>query len=107
MALNQNHPSTRNLRPLNEPILWNCVRGFTKPTGGVHADACTNSSNTPPTWACGFAPNLETLFAEAAACLFSAVLEEIGSVRAVQAVTVEVAGTDREFLLFDWLANCS
>jgi SHS2 domain-containing protein len=49
------------------------------------------------------ARNLDTLFAEAAACLFSAVLEEIGSVRAVQAVTVEVAGSDREFLLFDWL----
>lgn len=51
------------------------------------------------------APDLDTLFAEAAACLFSAVLEDIGSVRSDLMVTVEVAGTDREFLLFDWLRD--
>jgi SHS2 domain-containing protein len=49
------------------------------------------------------AADLDTLFAEAAACLFSAVLEDIGSVRPEQSMTVELAGTDREFLLFDWL----
>lgn len=51
------------------------------------------------------APDLDALFAEAAACLFLAVLEDVGSVRPTQAVTVELAGTDREFLLFDWLRD--
>ena len=51
------------------------------------------------------AADLDTLFAEAAACLFSAVLEDIGTVRAEQSVSVEIAGTDREFLLFDWLRD--
>jgi SHS2 domain-containing protein len=49
------------------------------------------------------APDLDTLFAEAAACLFSAILEDVGTVRPEQAVTVELTGADREFLLFDWL----
>src|SRR5262245_3807789 len=49
------------------------------------------------------AADLDTLFAEAAACLFSAVLEAIASVRPEQAVAVELTGSDREFLLFDWL----
>jgi SHS2 domain-containing protein len=51
------------------------------------------------------AADLNTLFAEAGACLFSAVLEDVGSVRPEHAVTVEIAGTDREFLLFDWLRD--
>jgi SHS2 domain-containing protein len=51
------------------------------------------------------AADLDTLFAEAAACLFSAVLEDVGAVRPAQSVTVEVSGTDREFLLFDWLRD--
>jgi SHS2 domain-containing protein len=51
------------------------------------------------------AADLNTLFAEAAECLFSAVLEDIGSVRPENAITVEIAGTDREFLLFDWLRD--
>jgi SHS2 domain-containing protein len=51
------------------------------------------------------AADLDTLFAEAATCLFSAVLEDIGSVRPEQSITVELAGTDREFLLFDWLRD--
>ena len=41
------------------------------------------------------AADLDTLFAEAAACLFSGVLEDIDSVRPEQSVTVELAGTDR------------
>jgi SHS2 domain-containing protein len=49
------------------------------------------------------AANLDVLFAEAAACLFSVVLEHIDSVRPEQTVTIEVAESDREFLLFDWL----
>lgn len=51
------------------------------------------------------ATDLNTLFAEAAACLFSAVVEDIGSVEPRVAVTVELSGTDREFLLFDWLRD--
>jgi len=49
------------------------------------------------------ADDLNTLFAETAECLFSAVLEEIGSVKPAIAISVEIAGTDREYLLFDWL----
>ena len=49
------------------------------------------------------APDLSTLFAEAAECLFSAVLEDPATVRPLQEVSVRLEGTDREFLLFDWL----
>jgi SHS2 domain-containing protein len=51
------------------------------------------------------AADLDTLFAEAAACLFSAVVEDIATIEPRQSVTVELAGTDREFLLFDWLRD--
>lgn len=51
------------------------------------------------------ASDLNTLFEEAASCLFSAVLEDITSVQPRLQVTVEVSGTDREFLLFDWLRD--
>ncbi|MBA4188210.1 MAG: protein archease [Planctomycetaceae bacterium] len=51
------------------------------------------------------AADLNTLFAEAAACLFAAVVEDVGSVEPRVAVTVELTGTDREFLLFDWLRD--
>ena len=49
------------------------------------------------------APDLGTLFAEAAACLVSAMVEDPASVRPVQEVRIELTGDDREFLLFDWL----
>jgi SHS2 domain-containing protein len=49
------------------------------------------------------AADLNTLFAEAAAALFSAVVEDIGTVRPASDVRVELSGTDRELLLFDWL----
>lgn len=49
------------------------------------------------------AADLDTLFAEAAACLFSAVVEDISAIRPNQTVDIAVTGTDREFLLFDWL----
>ena len=49
------------------------------------------------------APDLDTLFAEAAACLFSAILEDPASVRLETEQTFELTGADREFLLFDWL----
>jgi SHS2 domain-containing protein len=51
------------------------------------------------------AGDLDTLFAEAATCLFSAVVEDIATVEPRVAVTVELTGTDREFLLFDWLRD--
>ncbi|MCI0705453.1 MAG: archease [Planctomycetia bacterium] len=49
------------------------------------------------------APNLNTLFEEMAACLVSAMVEDPASVRPLQEVKIELAGADREFLLFDWL----
>jgi SHS2 domain-containing protein len=49
------------------------------------------------------AADLNALFAEMAACLVSAMLEDPASVRPAQEVRIELAGQDREFLLFDWL----
>lgn len=49
------------------------------------------------------AADLDTLFAEAAACLFSAVLDNPSEIRPNLKVEIAVPGTDREYLLFDWL----
>lgn len=49
------------------------------------------------------AATLEGLFAEAAACLLSAIVEEPSAVRPNVEVPIRIDGTDREFLLFDWL----
>ena len=49
------------------------------------------------------AADLDGLFAEAARALFSAVVEDVGTVVASQRVEVRVAGNDKEYLLFDWL----
>ncbi|HMF12789.1 MAG TPA: archease [Gemmataceae bacterium] len=49
------------------------------------------------------AADLDTLFADAAAALFSAIVEDLGTVRPAQHVDVRIAGEEREFLLFDWL----
>jgi SHS2 domain-containing protein len=49
------------------------------------------------------APDADALFAEAAQALFSAIVEDLGTVRPEQRVEVELAGDDREYLLFDWL----
>ena len=49
------------------------------------------------------APDLNTLFAEASAALFAAVVDGLETVREVQRIDIEIAGTDLEFLLFDWL----
>ncbi len=49
------------------------------------------------------APDLDTLFAEAAEALFSVVVEDLGAVRPLHRHEVQVAGGDREYLLFDWL----
>jgi protein archease len=49
------------------------------------------------------APDLDILFAEAAACLFSAIVEDLGTVRPAQRSDVKIDGAEREYLLFDWL----
>lgn len=49
------------------------------------------------------APDLDTLFAEMAAALFAAIVEDPTTIRADTATTVEIAGADRDYLLFDWL----
>ena len=49
------------------------------------------------------APDLNSLFAETAACLVSAMVEDPAAVKPAHEVRIELAGTDREFLLFDWL----
>jgi len=49
------------------------------------------------------AADLNTLFAEAGECLFTAILEDITTVEPDVAISIEVMGTDRELLLFDWL----
>ena len=49
------------------------------------------------------AADLNTLFIEAAEALFAAVLDDLGGVRPLDCVEIKIDGTDREFLLFDWL----
>src|SRR5688500_4610797 len=49
------------------------------------------------------APDLPGLFAEMAACLVAAMVEDPGTVRDKQEVWVDLEGTDKEYLLFDWL----
>jgi SHS2 domain-containing protein len=49
------------------------------------------------------APDLDTLFAEAGQCLFSVIVEDLGTVVASRKIDVRLEGTDREYLLFDWL----
>lgn len=49
------------------------------------------------------AADLDTLFAEAAVCLFAAVVEDLATVRPLTKVDVELPGDQVEYLLFDWL----
>lgn len=49
------------------------------------------------------APDLDALFADAAACLFSAIVEDLGTVRPAQRIDAKIDGKEREYLLFDWL----
>ena len=49
------------------------------------------------------AADLDGLFAEAARALFSAVVEDLGTVVASRRLEVRVTGADKEYLLFDWL----
>ncbi len=49
------------------------------------------------------APDLDALFVEAARALFAAALDNPDAVRPLQRLDVQLGGTDREYLLFDWL----
>lgn len=49
------------------------------------------------------AADLNALFAEAAQALFAALVENPGSIAPSQRLDVAIAGSDREYLLFDWL----
>ena len=49
------------------------------------------------------AADLDTLFAEAGRALFATLVEDLGSVAAVRRLDVQLAGTDMDYLLFDWL----
>ena len=49
------------------------------------------------------AADLNTLYAEAAQAMFSAIVEDLETVRPEQVLEVKLSGTDREYLLFDWL----
>jgi SHS2 domain-containing protein len=49
------------------------------------------------------APDLDTLFADAARALFAAIVEDPATVRPLQPFSVRVIGDDREYLLCDWL----
>jgi SHS2 domain-containing protein len=49
------------------------------------------------------AADLNTLFAEAGECLLACMIDSPASVNAVQSEKVAIEGTDRDFLLFDWL----
>jgi SHS2 domain-containing protein len=49
------------------------------------------------------AADLETLFVEAAQAMFAAIVEDPATVQPLQEVELRVTGTDREYLLFDWL----
>ena len=51
------------------------------------------------------AATLDELFAEAARGLFSAIVENLADVRPVVCESMEVAGEDRDYLLFDWLTE--
>jgi SHS2 domain-containing protein len=49
------------------------------------------------------AADLDTLFAEAGQCLFSVIVEDLGTVLRSKSIDVNLEGTERDYLLFDWL----
>jgi SHS2 domain-containing protein len=49
------------------------------------------------------AADLDTLFVEAAEALFSVVVDDPNTIADSQTLEIDIAGDDREFLLFDWL----
>jgi SHS2 domain-containing protein len=46
---------------------------------------------------------LEALFEEAAQALFSAIVEDLGTIQPREKFIISKEGDDREYLLFDWL----
>jgi SHS2 domain-containing protein len=51
------------------------------------------------------APDLDALFAEAGKCLFSSIVEDLTAVHPRHECTIMLEGTDRAYLLFDWLRH--
>lgn len=51
------------------------------------------------------APDLNTLFAEMAKCLLTAIVEDPASVTQRHECTIILNGADREYLMFDWLRH--
>ena len=49
------------------------------------------------------AADLNALFAEAGSALFAALVENLDTVAPVQRFDLTVSGSDRDYLLFDWL----
>lgn len=49
------------------------------------------------------APDLHTLFAEAAVCLFDAIIDNPESIQATSPQTFAIPGREHDLLLFDWL----
>jgi SHS2 domain-containing protein len=49
------------------------------------------------------AADLDTLFVEAAQCLFGAVVEDLATVRPLKRVDVNLQGAEIDYLFFDWL----
>ncbi|MBI3824268.1 MAG: archease [Planctomycetes bacterium] len=49
------------------------------------------------------AADLDTLFVEAAQCLFGAVVEDLATVRPLQKIDVQLPADEPDYLLFDWL----
>lgn len=49
------------------------------------------------------APDLNALFAEAGKGLFSLIVEDLATIREISESEFHISGTDREYLLFDWL----
>jgi SHS2 domain-containing protein len=49
------------------------------------------------------APDLDTLFAEAAQAVFAAIVEDLRTVEPRERLDVRLPPDDREYLLFDWL----
>jgi SHS2 domain-containing protein len=49
------------------------------------------------------APDVDTLFAEAAEALTAAIVEDVTAIEAREDATFRIAGDDKAFLLFDWL----
>jgi SHS2 domain-containing protein len=49
------------------------------------------------------APDLNALFEEAAKALTSAIVEDPAAIGLEAEAAIDIAGTDREYLLFDWL----